>query len=82
PPSIARRIVDVVASKDKEFRIAPGGHMGVILGSNAPGSVWESAAQWLDSRSSLEAGTRAGRSAAEDSLKRARRSRIAEDPTL
>ena len=82
PPSIARRIVDVVASKDKEFRIAPGGHMGVILGSNAPGSVWESAAQWLDSRSSLEAGTRSARSAAEDSLKRARRSRIAEDPTL
>jgi len=82
PPSIARRIVDVVASKDKEFRIAPGGHMGVILGSNAPGSVWESAAQWLDSRSSLEAGTRSARSAAEESLKRARRSRIAEDPTL
>ena len=82
PPSIARRIVDVVASKDKEFRIAPGGHMGVILGSNAPGSVWESAAQWLDSRSSLEAGTRSAHSAAEESLKRARRSRIAEDPTL
>ena len=35
PPSVAEKGVELVASKDKEFRIAPGGHMGVILGSKA-----------------------------------------------
>lgn len=47
PAPIAQKIIDVVASKDKEFRVAPGGHMGVILGSRAPGAVWAQSADWL-----------------------------------
>lgn len=51
PASIAERIVDIVASDDKEFRIAPGGHMGVILGSKAVNAVWAQSAEWLAARS-------------------------------
>ncbi len=51
PAEIASRSVDLVASEDKEFRIAPGGHMGVILGSKACNAVWSETAQWLKSRS-------------------------------
>ncbi len=50
-PPIAEKIMDVVASTDKTFQVAPGGHMGVILGSKAPGAVWASAAGWLAPRS-------------------------------
>ena len=51
PPPIARRIIDVVASADKEFHVAPGGHMGVILGSKAQRAVWVQSADWLAQRS-------------------------------
>jgi poly[(R)-3-hydroxyalkanoate] polymerase subunit PhaC len=52
PPEVARAIVDVVASDDVEFREAPGGHMGVIIGSRAQGAVWAESAEWLAQRSS------------------------------
>jgi polyhydroxyalkanoate synthase len=48
---VAGKLVDVVASTDKEFRIAPGGHMGVILGSRAQTVVWAQSADWLATRS-------------------------------
>ncbi|MGJ8669793.1 MAG: alpha/beta fold hydrolase [Oceanococcus sp.] len=51
PPSIAQKIVDIIASEDKEFRVAPGGHMGVILGSKAANAVWAQSAEWLAVRS-------------------------------
>lgn len=51
PAQIARRIVDIVAAQDKEFRVAPGGHMGVILGSKATRAVWKQSVEWLASRS-------------------------------
>jgi polyhydroxyalkanoate synthase subunit PhaC len=51
PPPIARKIIDVVASADKEFHVAPGGHMGVILGSKAQRAVWVQSADWLAQRS-------------------------------
>ena len=51
PPDIAAGSVDVVASKDKEFRVAPGGHMGVIIGSKAQKAVWAESAEWLSTRS-------------------------------
>jgi polyhydroxyalkanoate synthase subunit PhaC len=51
-PDVAGKLVDVVASSDKEFRIAPGGHMGVILGSSAQAAVWAESADWLVERSS------------------------------
>ncbi|HEX4895500.1 MAG TPA: alpha/beta fold hydrolase, partial [Solimonas sp.] len=53
PAPIARQSVELVSSRDKQFRVAPGGHMGVILGSKAQGAVWNLAAGWLDSRSAL-----------------------------
>ena len=51
PPEVAERGVDIVASADKEFRVAPGGHMGVIIGSKAQGAVWAESADWLAQRS-------------------------------
>ncbi len=51
PEQIAKRIVEIVGSKDKEFRVAPGGHMGVILGSKASKAVWAESAEWLAQRS-------------------------------
>lgn len=50
-PSIARRIVDLLPTADKEWRVAAGGHMGVVLGSKAPLEVWGPAAEWLAERS-------------------------------
>tara|TARA_R110001599_G_scaffold353742_2_gene596108 strand:- start:105145 stop:106452 length:1308 start_codon:yes stop_codon:yes gene_type:complete len=52
PAGIAEKIVDIVASKDKEFRLAPGGHMGVIIGSKAQSAVWAESVEWLAQRSS------------------------------
>ncbi|MBF7731749.1 alpha/beta fold hydrolase [Pseudomonas sp. N040] len=49
--STARGILDLVSSQDKHFEVAPGGHMGVILGSNAQRVVWAKSADWLVSRS-------------------------------
>ncbi|MEH6585997.1 MAG: alpha/beta fold hydrolase [Halioglobus sp.] len=51
PPEVAERSVDIVASTDKEFRVVPGGHMGVIIGSKAQGAVWAESADWLEKRS-------------------------------
>mgnify|MGYP003639403792 FL=1 len=53
PVDAAEKIIDVVASKDKSFREAPGGHMGVIIGSAAPSMVWQQSADWLKKRSGL-----------------------------
>jgi polyhydroxyalkanoate synthase len=47
PPSMARKSLSMVTSKDKTFLIAPGGHMGVILGGQAREHVWEKVADWL-----------------------------------
>jgi polyhydroxyalkanoate synthase len=51
PAEIAEKIVDIVATKDKEFRVAPGGHMGVIIGSKAQNAVWAESVEWLAKRS-------------------------------
>lgn len=70
-PEVAEKIVDIVASKDKEFRVAPGGHMGVIIGSKAQKAVWAQSAEWLAARSGAKpkksaqrkAGTKSGATA-------------------
>jgi len=51
PVASAREIVDLVSSTDKEFRIVPGGHVGVVAGSSAPRAVWGPTADWLAPRS-------------------------------
>ncbi|MDX1669652.1 MAG: alpha/beta hydrolase, partial [Limnobacter sp.] len=55
PPSMAKRSMDLVASQDKLFLRAPGGHMGVILGSQARDNVWQISADWLRPRSAVQA---------------------------
>lgn len=47
----ARKVMDIVASSDKDFIEAPGGHAGVFAGSKAPGTTWLFAADWLSTRS-------------------------------
>lgn len=47
----ARKVMDIVASADKRFALAPGGHAGVFAGSKAPATTWTLAADWLRSRS-------------------------------
>lgn len=61
PEVIAKRVMDLVPNPDKQFETAPGGHMGVILGSKAQKHVWVRAADWLAQRSSLRAAPRAKR---------------------
>jgi len=53
-PSTAKAIIGLVSSVDKRFEVAPGGHMGVILGSKARDHVWKSSADWLAERSDFE----------------------------
>jgi polyhydroxyalkanoate synthase len=55
PAEIAEKIVDIVASKDREFRLVPGGHMGVIIGSKAQDAVWAESVEWLAKRSQAKA---------------------------
>ncbi|MCB1846970.1 MAG: alpha/beta fold hydrolase [Halieaceae bacterium] len=74
PKEIAEKIVDIVASRDKEFRIAPGGHMGVIIGSKAQNAVWAQSADWLAQRSGAKAAARRGKAPArKKAAKRPRR---------
>lgn len=51
PSPVARKLIDVVGSKDKTFTVSPGGHMGVVLGSGAMANVWQPASDWLAERS-------------------------------
>ena len=81
PIPVARTSVNLVGSADKEFRIAPGGHMGVILGSKAQRAVWEPCAQWLDARSDLDVPAEIAH-AAEQVMQRVQSRQRAEDPTL
>ena len=57
--SMARRIMDLVSMDDKHFEVAPGGHMGVILGSSAQRVVWAKTAAWLVPRSKLAVSAKA-----------------------
>jgi polyhydroxyalkanoate synthase len=47
----AKKVMDIVASADKDFILAPGGHAGVFAGRKAPGTTWLFAADWLSTRS-------------------------------
>jgi polyhydroxyalkanoate synthase len=75
-PDAARKSMDLVASADKQFVVAPGGHMGVLAGSKAQNAVWRVAAEWLSTRSGATA--EAGRAAKERQIRRKRR--LSDDP--
>ncbi len=80
PPEIAHKIVELVSSKDKQFVISPGGHMGVILGSKAEKAVWKLSSEWLSKRSDSKSGEHV-ESEADRAVKRALQQRAAEDIT-
>ncbi len=52
-PAAARSSLDLVASEDTCYRVAPGGHVGVLAGALAQAAVWEVAADWLHARSAV-----------------------------
>jgi polyhydroxyalkanoate synthase len=45
-----RAIMRHVGSEDLEFLEVPGGHVGIVAGSQAPRAVWAPAIEWLRSR--------------------------------
>jgi polyhydroxyalkanoate synthase len=49
--SAARGVMDAVDSPDKQFVIAPGGHMGVFVSRKAIAENWAITADWLADRS-------------------------------
>ncbi len=51
PFRATRAVMDAVGTRDKTFRVAPGGHMGIFAGAAAPEHVWGPAAAWLAPRS-------------------------------
>ena len=51
PAAAVRAVLDVVGSSDTQFRVVPGGHMGVFAGRQAPEQVWLHSARWLAERS-------------------------------
>ncbi|HBO72404.1 MAG TPA: alpha/beta hydrolase [Acinetobacter sp.] len=46
-----RPLMSLISSEDKEFKIVPGGHMGLVSGSQAPQTVWPVVSEWLAKRS-------------------------------
>ncbi|MBI2388525.1 MAG: alpha/beta fold hydrolase [Deltaproteobacteria bacterium] len=48
--SATRAILEHLGSRDLEFREVPGGHIGVVAGSQAEQAVWRPMAEWLRAR--------------------------------
>lgn len=46
-----KALLDLVSSQDKQLLIAPGGHTGIVSGSQAPETVWRTMVDWLATRS-------------------------------
>ena len=53
-PDAAEKSMGLVASKDKHFEVAPGGHAGVVMSAKAQKIVWARTADWLATRSSMD----------------------------
>lgn len=79
-PDAAKKCLELVASDDKQFLIAPGGHMGVLAGSKAQAAVWAVAADWLVERSANKIAKSAARIEVEKKLRR--RKRQSDDPAF
>jgi polyhydroxyalkanoate synthase subunit PhaC len=69
-PETAEVLLDLVGSKDKRFEIAPGGHMGVILGERATRNVWAQSASWLIRQGKASATQRTTKPAAKPAAQR------------
>lgn len=79
-PDAARKSLELVASSDKQYRVAPGGHMGVLSGSKAQAAVWAVAADWLAERSANAVTKTAARLDTERKVRR--RKRLSDDPAF
>ncbi len=53
PPCQSETILAKVSSRDKEAYRIPGGHIGIMAGSNAQHTTWPHIAAWLEARSGL-----------------------------
>ncbi len=42
-------LLPLLGSQEKRFIVVPGGHMGILAGSDAPNSAWAATRQWLES---------------------------------
>jgi polyhydroxyalkanoate synthase len=51
PPECVRALMDVVASRDKEYVELPGGHISLIAGRGAARHCWPRVSAWLAPRS-------------------------------
>ncbi len=51
PLEPVKAILGAVGSADKQFLVAPGGHMAIFSGHSAPQHVWAPIAEWLAPRS-------------------------------
>lgn len=51
PPAMARPLVDLVSSADREYLELPAGHVGLLAGSGARESLWPRVTDWLGERS-------------------------------
>ncbi len=47
----AKRLMELVQSKDRTFKVVPGGHAGVFAGGRAQEHTWALTAEWLAQRS-------------------------------
>ncbi|MFO0696847.1 MAG: alpha/beta fold hydrolase [Polyangiales bacterium] len=50
-PACTERILELVGSRDVTAIRVPGGHLGILGGSKAPGASWRPIADWLSVRS-------------------------------
>lgn len=44
-------LMELVGAEDRSFHVVPGGHMGILSGSQASTTVWKKTADWLATRS-------------------------------
>jgi polyhydroxyalkanoate synthase len=51
PPCQSETIQDKVSSQDKELFRIPGGHIGIMAGSDAAKKTWPHIDKWLAARS-------------------------------
>lgn len=77
-PAAARSSLELVASQDKRYLVAPGGHVGVLAGASAQAAVWQVAADWLAERSAVDVARAPEQVQREQRLRRRRR--LSDDP--
>lgn len=51
PPAMARPLVELTASGDRQYHELPAGHVGLLAGSGARTGLWPLITDWLDERS-------------------------------